>query len=301
MTDDDLRELLTDAVADVEPAYRLDTIKARTSRPPKRRGWYAVGGAVLAAAAVVTAVSIVTDDNPPRREPPAAGTPRVTAGLYFVGETPLGPRLYREFQRVEEGPLAAVRAITKAGGPQDPDYTTDWPEGSFERVEVTRNAIDVELGPEAPSLREAGRLDIQQVVYTLQAAIGEQLPVQFNEDGQAVDGTYERAPQNDVLALMSISDPAEGLHVSGSFVANGRANSFEGTVVWQLIKEPDDLVNQDYVTAQGSIDKLYKWETGRIDVSDLEPGTYTFKAMTDDPSGGEGPGPFTDTRTIIVD
>ena len=38
-----------------------------------------------------------------------------------------------------------------------------------------------------------------------------------------------------------------------------------------------------------------------IDVSDLAPGTYTFVAMTDDPSGGEGLGPFTDTRTIIVE
>ena len=39
-----------------------------------------------------------------------------------------------------------------------------------------------------------------------------------------------------------------------------------------------------------------------IDVSDLAPGTYTFVAMTDDPSGGaEGFGPITDTRTIIVE
>ena len=36
-------------------------------------------------------------------------------------------------------------------------------------------------------------------------------------------------------------------------------------------------------------------------MSDLTPGTYTFVAMTDDPSGGEGLGPFTDTRTIIVE
>ncbi len=35
------------------------------------------------------------------------------------------------------------------------------------------------------------------------------------------------------------------------------------------------------------MDKLYPWET-EIDVSDLAPGDYTFAAMTDDPSGGEG-------------
>jgi hypothetical protein len=304
VTDDDLRELLTDAVEDVEPAYRLDTIKARTSRPPKRRGWYAVGGAVLAAAAVVTAVSVVRDDDRPRREPPIAEDQRVTAGLYFVGETPQGSRLYREFHQIEEGPLAALRAITKARGPQDPDYTTDWPEGSFERVEVTGNAIDVELGPEAPSLPGMSRWDVQQVVYTLQAATGEeQLPVQFTEDGQTVDGIlYERAPQNDILALVSISDPTEGLHVKGSFVARGRANSFEANVPWEIANASGDVVMDGFVTAAGWGDHLYKWETEPIDVSELEPGRYTFVASTDDPSGGaEGFGPFTDTRTIIVD
>ena len=70
MTDDDLRDLLTDSVADVEPAYRLDTIKARTHRPA-RRGWYAVGGAVLAAAAVVAAVNLGQDDGRRRDNAPA--------------------------------------------------------------------------------------------------------------------------------------------------------------------------------------------------------------------------------------
>ncbi len=49
------------------------------------------------------------------------------------------------------------------------------------------------------------------------------------------------------------------------------------------------------------MDKLYPWET-EIDVSSLEPGTYTFVALTDDPTGGgEGLGPMYDTRTIVVE
>jgi hypothetical protein len=35
-------------------------------------------------------------------------------------------------------------------------------------------------------------------------------------------------------------------------------------------------------------------------VSDLEPGDYTFVALTDDPSGGEGGGPTIDTKSITV-
>ena len=49
------------------------------------------------------------------------------------------------------------------------------------------------------------------------------------------------------------------------------------------------------------MDKLYPWETA-VDVSGLAPGTYTFVALTDDPSGGaEGAGPTYDTRTIVVE
>jgi hypothetical protein len=36
-------------------------------------------------------------------------------------------------------------------------------------------------------------------------------------------------------------------------------------------------------------------------VSGLAPGTYSFVALTDDPSGGEGPGPTEDSKTIIVE
>jgi hypothetical protein len=295
VTDDDLRELLTDAVSDVEPAYRLDAIKARTRPARPRRRLLAVGGAVLAAAVVVTAVSVTSDDRP-RREGPAKGTQR-TVALYFVGDTPQGPRLFREFQRLSGGPIAALEAITKAHGPQDPDYETTWSAGSFESVTVTDDVIEVELGPAATRAGIPKPLDVQQVVYTLQAVTAEQLPVHLSGDGHL----YQRAPQNDVLSLVSINDPVEGLHVKGSFVARGRANSYEGTVPWEIRAADGTPVENGYTTATGTGDRLYEWETDRIDVSGLEPGTYTFVAMTDDPSGGEGPGPFTDTRTIIVD
>ena len=36
-------------------------------------------------------------------------------------------------------------------------------------------------------------------------------------------------------------------------------------------------------------------------MSSLAPGTYSFVAMTDDASGGEGGGPTEDSKTIIVE
>ena len=43
--------------------------------------------------------------------------------------------------------------------------------------------------------------------------------------------------------------------------------------------------------------------SGEIDVSSLDPGTYTLIVETDDPSGGaEGGIPvFTDTRTFVIE
>ena len=295
---DELRDLLTDAVADVEPTYRLDVIRARTSRRPSRRGWYAAGTAVLASAAAVAVIAMVNGPNhSPVPGPSAPDDTRVEA-LYFVGDTPTGPRLYREWQQVTGGPLAALEAITRGHGPDDPDYRTAWPEGSFESVDVGDRAITVELGEPAQGARFRNPLWTQQVVYTVQAATGSELPVRFTPSKRA--RPVQRAPQNDVLALVSISDPVEGQRVTGSFLAQGRANSFEATVPWQL-RRGDEVVAEGSVTAEGAYDRLYPWQT-RIDVSELEPGRYTFVAMTDDPSGGaEGGGPTYDTRTIIVE
>ena len=47
-------------------------------------------------------------------------------------------------------------------------------------------------------------------------------------------------------------------------------------------------------------EKLFPW-SGSVDLAGLEPGTYTFVAQTDDPSGGaEGNGPAVDTKQIRV-
>ncbi len=58
---------------------------------------------------------------------------------------------------------------------------------------------------------------------------------------------------------------------------------------------------QNSAQAEGWEGQPVPWEA-EIDVSSLEPGTYTFVALTDDPTGGtEGPGPTYDTRTIVVE
>jgi hypothetical protein len=318
---DDLTTLLHDAVEDVEPADRLMAIRQQTQRRSRSR-WYAVGGAVLATAAVVTGIAIAVQpsndaghgpaNDPTAVDSEASGT---AVAAYYLGETPQGYRLFREFHQTKSQDQLASAFRWLAIAPIDPDYYTAWPQGAFEGgwidyqgglATVLLNGTWLRERPAGMSAEEA-RLAIQQVVYTVQAAAQQRIPVQFQVEGQPVDQVYgvptseplTNAPELDVLALVNVSNPTEGRTVEGSFSADGVASSFEGTVPWELQDDSGAVVREG--SAQGTMeDHLTPWETGEIDVSDLAPGTYTFVASTDDPTGGEGPGPTTDTRTIVI-
>ncbi|MDP3891100.1 Gmad2 immunoglobulin-like domain-containing protein [Nocardioides sp.] len=342
-----LRELLSGAVDNIEPADRLATIRSRTAGPARPKGnamstqrskLVGIGGAVLATAAVITGIAWAggvfdsTPDSPgPAADPTTSVTPQepdetepsepteppaeqFTAGVYYLGETPMGTRLYREFQRVEGATklMAAVQAAVE-GSPQDPDYSTPWPtsltvadateDGDVIRIELSDTA-DRPSGMNA----EAAQLAIEQVIYTAQGAVGARTPVQFMVDGNPVSEvlgvpTSEPLAQGDpldVLSLVSITDPSEGQRVSGGTLkVSGTANSFEANVPWQVL-DGDTEVAADFFTAEGAYDKMYPFG-GDIDISGLAPGEYVLRVQTDDPSSGEGPGPFVDTRTFVVE
>ncbi len=244
-------------------------------------------------------------------EPPAE---MATVPVYFVGSTPQGPRLFREFRRVEaDNPLAEAAALMTAGDVSDRDYRTLYPSGTFKKVTYDAGSASfvVELRGDAWKSRTQGmsaaaaKLAVQQLVYTLQGVQQERAQVIVRLGGTSTtlfgidtSSGIEAAPQLDVLALVNITTPEQGQPVSGTFTAEGIASSFEATVPWE-IRQGDQVVKQGFSTATGWLDKLYPWQT-EVDVSDLDPGEYTFVAMTDDPSGGEGFGPTEDTKTIIV-
>ena len=339
-----LSELLSDAVSEIEPGDRLASIRNETRVTPMsaRRPWiYAVGGAVAATAAVITAVAFAGDnlgltgsDPGPAASPSAVVTPsrsdstpgasetpsttppvsELTVATYYLGDGPRGPRLFREFDRVSaEDQLAGALARLQAA-PADPDYRTPWPQGAFAGASFAGDLVTVNLADASLHDRPAGmssdeaEIAVQQVVYTMQAAVQSRAAVEFKLDGNPIDQVLgvpaseplAEAPQTDVLSLMSITSPAEGDQVSGTFTASGVGSSFEANVQWQ-IKQGDTVVKKGFTTAEGWMEKLYPWQTEAIDVSDLAPGDYTFVALTDDPSGGaEGSGPDVDTRTITI-
>ena len=245
-------------------------------------------------------------------EPPADLT---TAPVYFVADTPQGPRLFREFRRVEaDNPLEEAAALMTAGDVADPDYRTLYPSGTFKSVRYVEDSgsFVVELQDDGWKTRAKGmspaaaKLAVQQLVHTIQGVQQERAPVVVQLGGEpttlfGVDTSsgVDAAPQLEVLGLVNITTPEQGQPVSGTFTADGVASSFEATVPWE-IRQGDQVVKKGFSTATGWMDKLHPWTT-EVDVSELEPGEYTFVAMTDDPSGGEGFGPTEDTKTIIVE
>lgn len=334
MKDNDLRKLLSDAVHDVEPRYALDDIRTRTTTP-KRRWPYAAGGALLAVAAAVTAFALVPSVEGPRAVDPGSntsGSPSPTSSsspsasatevssdvvaVYYLGETPDGPRLYREFRPVPSADTLG-NAVAEAvnGMPLDPDYSSGWPqaEDTFLGASVVADVIRVEVGDPAvlvdydypPGVPE---MAIQQVIYTAQAALQERLPVQFVYQGNPVaevlgvptSEPLAHGPVLDTLALVSLTTPSEGMVVDNDepLVITGVGNSFEGNIVTRLEDAAGTEVIDPVPTIAGTYEeRLFPFEV-ELDLTDVPPGVYTVLSQTDDPSGA---GLFhEDTRNIEV-
>ena len=358
-----LRALLEDAVADVRPAPALDRIRSRTKVTPMRRTrpWLlATAGAVAATAATITVVSLA-DGSPPRADPgpgPAAtsteepsdgpsGEPDLSAApepsttpsttedpdpgeapvalpVYFVGDTPTGPRLFREFRPAPAGTvdessarlLAALQLAVGGDAPEDPDYRSGWPAGfsvvgagdagdvgGDAAVQVALDAgTDLTTRPAGMSEPEA-RLALQQLVHTAQAVLQQRQPVRFTgADGTpltrllGVDlrGPVQEAPAMEVQAPVWVISPQQGEEVDRTFTVEGRGAFFEANVSWQLLRD-GAVVKDGFATAQECCTlSPYSFEVT------AEPGEYVLRVYDADMSDGEGPGEQEDTKVVTV-
>ncbi|MCY7396229.1 MAG: Gmad2 immunoglobulin-like domain-containing protein [Nocardioides sp.] len=242
-----------------------------------------------------------------------AGGSGVAAPVYFTGDTPQGPRLFREFHELSGSgnPVDEALALAAAGDAFDPDYGTLLPAGT-PTATTGDGLIQISLPDASWVERPAGmrarqaELAVQQLVYTAQGVLQDRVPVVFLLDGslspvlglEAPEG-FEAAPDLDVLALVNLTTPEEGASVSGSISVEGVASSFEATVPWELRDADGVVVATGFATAEGWMDKLYPFATD-VPLADVAPGDYTFVALTDDPSDGEGSGPTEDTKAITV-
>jgi hypothetical protein len=106
-------------------------------------------------------------------------------------------------------------------------------------------------------------------------------------------------PGNGVApASISIDSPQSGSTVSTTLTVSGTANSPEANVPWRIDSPTDGVLVSGFATADGWLDKAYPWSTS-VDVSALQPGTYTFTARVDDDSKKEGTTPPSATITFV--
>lgn len=341
--DEDLRRLLDDAVSDVEPRDSLGSIHARTKERTmsSKRSWLlGAGAAVVATAATVAAVTVLSGDSTtedpgfagptaasngetsepasptPSEEPStseSAAPETASVPVYYVGETTRGPRLYREFHRVElsnDDPVSAAVLEAVSVTPDDPDYRTPWPGGTTAATVEQPPSDVITVDVSGPGLRqrpggmsvEEAELAIEQLVYTAQAAHQSRSPVQLLLDGNRTDtllGVPVSEPlvqgaAEDVLAQVWIIDPAEGAEVTSPFEVSGLAAAFEANVVWEL-RDGDKVVEEGFTTARACC----TMEPYSFEVS-APPGEYTLIVTDSDPSGGEGFGPWEDTKQVTV-
>ena len=197
--------------------------------------------------------------------------------------------------------------------PLDPDYRTAWEPGTLQSAAVAGDRIEVVVAPAAtarPGGMSAGdaRQAVQQVVYSLQAAAQQRLPVEFATSaarptrvlGVPTPGPVRQGSPLQVLSHVSLTSPEQGSTADGTLRVSGVGNSFEANLGWE-IRQGDRVVRRGYATTEGWMeDKLFPFEA-TVDVSRLQPGSYTFWVTTDDPTGGtEGSGAMTDDREFTV-
>jgi hypothetical protein len=223
----------------------------------------------------------------------APGTP--SAVMYYLGPESAATGqvyLFAEPHSVEQvSPQAAVHEFLTSY-PLDSDYRSGWPQGvDVAGITTTNGETTIALVGDA-DLSSAGGLDeqtastaVQGLIRTAGMAAGtvtfvyndEPLPRLLGQDvRQGVEVLPDQSSNFAVTtrAAIQVTSPVEGQTMTNPVVIEGDGNVFEGTVSWQLMDSQGRELDSGFVTtAMGS------WKDFQVDLGDLEPGDYTFRAL----------------------
>ena len=173
----------------------------------------------------------------------------------------------------------------------DPDYRNPWPPGTSLRVPVTSaaDAITVDLTAAPPS-----DLAAQELVFTVQGALGSTAPVHLLHDGTPTGPPIPRGDPYALRSLVQIDAPAEGTSTTSPVTVTGEAAVFEATLHWAVLSGATTIRTGVASTAEGQVFAPFRFAI------DLPPGHYTVRISEDDPSDGAGRPVMTDDRTVTV-
>lgn len=304
----------------------LQRIQRRTSAEgaPSRQRWFlAAIGAAAATAAVIAAVVVIGDQGSQNPSTPAADDPsptkavqspaeQVTVPVTYVGKPAAdrAARLYTEQHQVTlhgTAKEAAAEAFLSSL-PADADYTNGWPSG-LHAAEISspggvttvalEGPLDASLTPDPELGTDGGELAVQALFRTAGLAPGGSGTLTYNGDPVStvlgVDLPVTGAPDVDVQALVSIDNIDEGQTVSSPVTVTVSGNTFEGTVNWLLLDANGAKLHIGYAM----VGSYGEWAQVHIELGDLEPGTYTFKAF--EQSAEDGSEINVDDKTFTVE
>ena len=300
------------------------------------KSWlWGIVGALLAIVVTLGVVNVLRSDdedttpaagNTPTSSPsPTEGTPggdetstpsptqpmsTFTVAAYYLGDTPGGSRLYREFHQAH-GPDAATAAVRAAiNGGLDPDYNSPWAPVETATARGDKDLVTVDLlAPDPAQLQRPVEMEeytawlaLEQLMRTAQGALkAGRAPVQFLVNGKHINQIFgvpaseplANAKDEDVLAHVWVNTPAHGATVHAGDTVEGLAASFEANVTWEL-RQGSTVVKKGSTTAE----ECCRMAPYSFELPDVPAGVYTLVVSEDDPSGGEGPGPDQDTKVI---
>ena len=243
-------------------------------------------------------------------EPTTEPTPETTTvRVYSMVDTRNGLRLARESRDVSGDDPLVLAVEEMVAGPDDPDYSTAW-NPATEVLGVTQAdwVLTVDLSEDARTAdigSEGAALMIQQLVWTVTDAAGADdaavlLTVAGAPAGElwgavSWDTPVTRADPMSVRMLVQIDEPREGAASGTAVTVSGEAAVFEAVLPWSVLDAAGaEVTSGTTMTAEGQTFAPFSFTV------DLEPGAYTVVITEDDPSGGEGGTPTSDTRTITV-
>jgi hypothetical protein len=234
--------------------------------------------------------------------PPA--TVSVSLPVYYLGPVAPGSdqlRLFREFVPMEVPKPAtaenkALLALRQAFGPPNllpstPAYDSPWVSSGPTSVTVRDGQITVALKQglsQTPA--GGGELAVQQIVWTVQAAVGQgALPVRITvpDDADLVPGlpstrTYSRPTDpmdvSMILAPVWVDAPYRGqvLKAGRPLSVSGIASTFEANVEWQLLKSGTPVESGSATAGAGApLRGAYSFITS----GSLDPGSYTIRVF----------------------
>lgn len=191
------------------------------------------------------------------QQPSRGVTKPVTRGfsVYWLGYQPGSktPRLYRTVETFTG--LAAVQAVRRlTGRVPDADYFSGWTGAKVSSVSETNGVIVVDFAslPKASPTPRASQASVaspaewlsdaamQQLVYTVQGAFAQQLPVRVTLQGKSLgtrswSAEAKALPAAKILAPVWITSPTENATLSaGAVKITGQAMTFEGNVTYRI-------------------------------------------------------------------